>query len=113
MMTGGAPAGRPDTARPAVRGAGVVRVSGEVVVTVDPDPLINSREAAELAGCTMRGWWSAVRGGYAPQPDVPDRERPVNRREPKWRTSTVLRYVAGRKPRKKRAPKSADEQQQP
>lgn len=80
----------------------VVRVSAsEGVVTVEGgerDPLLTAKMAGEAAGMTAGAWRGLVSSGAAPVADDPgDLEVPANRRSPKWRLSSVARYVAGRR----------------
>lgn len=61
------------------------------------DPLLNSAEVAQLLGIGRKTWTSYVARGQAPAADEPDLGRPVNRREPKWRQTTIARYKALRR----------------
>lgn len=60
------------------------------------DPLLTVTDAAALVGIAPATWRGYVARGYAPQPDEPDTGRAVNRREPRWLTSTVEGYIARR-----------------
>lgn len=62
-----------------------------------PDRLLTGPEVARLLGIDPSTWRQYVRRGYAPKPDDPDADRPVNRRMPRWRVDTVARYRAERK----------------
>lgn len=100
MRTEEKSAGLPDTARPTTRGAGVlaVRVSLSGVITVQgDDPLLTTAQCAERAGVKPNTWRTFVRDGYVPAADDPgDLEVSANRRSPKWRASTVERFMAAR-----------------
>lgn len=62
------------------------------------DPELTVKECAELTGMSANQWRSYVSSGYVPKPDNPgDLDVPANRRSPKWRRSTVARFVAGRR----------------
>lgn len=85
-MTREKPAGKPDTARPASRGAG--QVAGE---------WLSRAEAAELASMEPDSWSSLVSTGHAPKPDDPgDVSMPPPQRHPRWLRRTVLLYAVKR-----------------
>lgn len=62
----------------------------------DPDPLLTGPQIAGRLGIQPGTWRGYVRRGLAPPADDPDEGRPVNRRSPRWRTSTVDRFAANR-----------------
>lgn len=80
-----------------------VRISaagGEIAVTGrdELDPLLTTAQAADMAGMRPDSWRSLVRSGHIPVADDPgDMSAPANRRAPKWRRSTVYRYMVGRR----------------
>ena len=53
------------------------------------DPMLTGPEAAQRCGVTAGTWRGYVHRKVAPAPDDPDEGRPVNRRQPRWKTSTV------------------------
>jgi hypothetical protein len=71
------------------------------------DVLLTGPEAAARIGLEPATWRSYVSKGYAPAADDPDAGRPVNRRSPRWLTSTVDDFAANRIGRGKRP--AADE----
>lgn len=107
-MTSEKPTGLPDTARSAVRrGVLVARVSArtggiEVVAPVESDELLTGPEIAQRLGLSPATWRSFVYKGFAPKADDPDEGRPVNRRSPRWRESTVAAWKASRPGRGRR-----------
>lgn len=124
------PTGRPDSARSASRGAGMMRlrvgVSGGITmepetepddagpregdIWADPNRLLYTDEVCRLIdGMTPNTWRSYVSRGYAPAPDDPDLGRPVNRRTPRWKLSTVADWQHTRVRRKKRNPPTSTE----
>lgn len=71
------------------------------------DPMLTSAQAAMRADVTPGSWRAMVSDGTVPPADDPgDVSVPANRRSPKWKTSTVDRYVATRRVRRR---KSAEE----
>lgn len=60
------------------------------------DPLLTGPDAAARIGIAPATWRSYVKRGYAPPADDPDGDRPANRRNPRWRTSTVDTFAANR-----------------
>jgi len=113
----------PDSVRSAPRGAGMMRVrvgvSGGITVEpesvpdsapregdiwADPNRLLYTEEVCALLNPPMTPdtWRSVVRRGSAPKPDDPDLGTPVNRRRPRWKLSTVVRYQHERKPRRRK-----------
>jgi hypothetical protein len=57
------------------------------------DPLLTGPEAAARLGIAASTWRSYVARGYVPAADDPDEGNPnPNRRNPRWKTSTVERY---------------------
>jgi hypothetical protein len=66
-----------------------------VVDVEQQDPLLTGAECAALAGVAAATWRSLVRGGYAPKADDPG-VGPVNRRTPRWRRSSVERFIRDR-----------------
>lgn len=78
-----------------------VRISnttGDITVTEPLDPWLTTAQASELAGVTAGSWRSLVKRGYVPAPDDPgDLTADAHRRNPRWRRSTVHRYMATRK----------------
>jgi hypothetical protein len=76
------------------------------------DPLLNAKQCAELAGMPPGNWRSLVNAGWAPTADDPgDLEVSANRRNPKWRRSTVARFLVTRRgPRRPRKPKQEEQQ---
>ncbi len=72
-------------------------VSGEIVMAELEDPLLTGKEVAARLGITPAGWRSTVSAGYAPAADDPgDMSVPVNRRSPRWRVSSVDKFVQER-----------------
>lgn len=65
-------------------------------MTSKRDPMLTGPEAAERCGLAASTWRSYVRSGYVPPADDPDDDRPANRRSPRWRQSTVDRFMANR-----------------
>lgn len=55
----------------------------------DDDPLLRVNEAAARAGVQPSTWRAYVNRQQAPRPDDPDEETPKERRQPRWRQSTV------------------------
>jgi len=70
------------------------------------DPLLTVAEVATRVGLSPSSWRAYVATGGAPPPDDPDDDRPANRRQPRWRTSTVDVWKANRRPpgRPRKAP---------
>jgi hypothetical protein len=63
------------------------------------DPWLTVAQAAERARVTPATWRSSVTRGWAPPPDDPgDESQAANRRNPRWRRSTVDAYIQRRKP---------------
>lgn len=60
------------------------------------DPLLTGPEVAERIGIGAATWRGYVSRGHAPQPDDPDDGRPINRRRPRWLTSTVDHFALNR-----------------
>lgn len=69
----------------------------ERIAAASSDPLLTGPEAAARIGITAGTWRSYVKRGYAPAADVPDDERPANRRSPRWLASTVDHFTANRR----------------
>lgn len=62
-----------------------------------PDPLLTGAQAAQRLGLVPSTWRSYVARGYAPAPDDPgDLSASANRRNPRWRASSVDRFKANR-----------------
>lgn len=79
-----------------------VRISPKEGITVtgrdELDPLMSTAEAAGLAGMRPDSWRSLVRSKRIPVADDPgDLSVSANRRNPRWRRSTVHRYMATRR----------------
>lgn len=101
--------GAPDSARPGRPAVVVALVGWEGEVSVPSgeefraeapavvDPLLTSAQVAEWLGIGPATWRGYVLRGSAPPPDDRDEDRPVNLRIHRWRTSTIARYVAGRR----------------
>lgn len=60
----------------------------------EADPWLFGPQVAEVLGIQPRTWRKYVETGYAPKPDDADEDRPLNRRMPRWRTSTITAYKA-------------------
>lgn len=60
------------------------------------DKLLTGPEAAARLGLTPATWRGYVSKGYAPKPDDADEGRPVNRRAPRWRVSTIDEFAGNR-----------------
>ncbi len=100
------PAGTPDTSRPADGHVTVLRISastGRITVNMDdivethPDRLLTTKEVAMLVGVEPSSWRSMVSRGLAPRPDdAGDESVPRNRRNPRWKVSTVGEFRASR-----------------
>lgn len=60
------------------------------------EPMLDVTEAAARAGMQPSSWRSAVSRGYLPPPDDPDASAPKTRRRPRWRLSTVDRFIGAR-----------------
>lgn len=79
-----------------------VRISPKEGITVtgrdELDPLLTTAQAAALAGMVPGAWRSLVSKGLAAAADEPgDLSLHPKRRNPKWRRSTVHRYMATRR----------------
>jgi hypothetical protein len=59
------------------------------------DPWLTGPEVASVLGIKPVSWRTAVAKGYAPPADDPG-VGPVNRRNPRWRLSSVRRYELSR-----------------
>lgn len=66
-------------------------------VSADPDELLTGPQIARLLEITPGSWRVYVSTGVAPRADEPDEGLPPNRRNPKWKLSTVRAFVQGRK----------------
>jgi predicted DNA-binding transcriptional regulator AlpA len=66
---------------------------------MDEDPLLTVAEVATRVGLSPSSWRAYVATGGAPAPDDPDDDRPANRRQPRWRASTVDAWTKDRRPR--------------
>jgi len=64
---------------------------------ISQDRLLTGPEVAQLLKIDPATWRGYVRRGYAPKADDPDDTRPVQRRSPRWRLSTVAEYLEKRK----------------
>jgi predicted DNA-binding transcriptional regulator AlpA len=60
------------------------------------DPLLTGPQVAARVGLAPATWRGYVSRGHAPAPDDPDDDRPPNRRQPRWRQSTIDRWQAAR-----------------
>ncbi len=59
----------------------------------DDDPMLTGPQAAGRLGIKPGTWRGYVARGQAPPPDDPDDDRPKNRRQPRWLTSTIDTYA--------------------
>ncbi|CUU55340.1 hypothetical protein CcI49_10510 [Frankia sp. CcI49] len=64
---------------------------------MDADPLMTVIEVANHLRLTASSWRAEVADGTAPAPDEPDDDKPVHRRRPRWRRSTVDAWNAQRR----------------
>lgn len=61
------------------------------------DELVHAGEAAKMAGASAATWRGYVSRGQAPAPDEPgDLSMPARSRRPRWRRSTIARWMAER-----------------
>jgi len=63
---------------------------------MDSDPLLTVTQVADRIRLTPSSWRARVDDGSAPPPDDPDADRPLHRRRPRWRRSTVDAWNAER-----------------
>lgn len=61
------------------------------------DPLLTGPQTAGRLGIKPGTWRAYVHRRQAPPPDDPDLDTPVNRRLPRWRTSTIDRWDDARR----------------
>lgn len=62
-----------------------------------PDPWLTGIQVANRLGIQPATWRGYVHSGRAPAPDDPDSDRPVARRQPRWRQSTIDRWSKQRR----------------
>ena len=90
--------GRPVSPAEALAAVRVVvdRHADELTRELAGDPLLDSRQVAEMLGIELSTWRSLRQQRYAPKPDDLDEGTPVGLRRPKWRLSTVAKFQAAR-----------------
>ncbi len=65
----------------------------------DPNRLLTGSEVAQILGIGLSTWQAYVSRGKAPAADVPELDRPANRRIPRWRASTVALWQSRQRAR--------------